>query len=63
MRHLFNAMADHVKTINENVEEVESIPDDKANEFLDDMLLGLTGKTCSHLCQDKRCSLQSRGDC
>jgi len=38
MRHLFNAMADHVKTINENVEEVESIPDDKANEFLDDML-------------------------
>lgn len=38
MRDLYAAMVEHVRTINENVEEIERIPDEQANAFLDDLL-------------------------
>jgi hypothetical protein len=38
MRDLYIAIRDHVRTINEDVEAIEVIDDDKAQEFLDDLL-------------------------
>jgi hypothetical protein len=39
MRDLYAAMVEHVRTVNENVEEIERIPDEQANAFLDDLLV------------------------
>lgn len=39
MRDLYGAMVERVRTINENVEEIERIPDEQANAFLDDLLV------------------------
>jgi hypothetical protein len=39
MRDLYSAMVERVRTINENVEEIERIPDEQANVFLDDLLV------------------------
>ena len=36
--HLYQEMVAHVKTINDDVEAIEAIEDDKANMILDDML-------------------------
>lgn len=36
-RELYQSMLELVKTINENVEEIESIPDDKAAEFVEEL--------------------------
>lgn len=37
-RDLYHDMLAHVKTIDEDVEKIEKIEDDKANEFIDDLL-------------------------
>jgi hypothetical protein len=41
-RKVFNAMLAHVKTINEDVESIENIPDEKAKEFISDLLQNYT---------------------
>ncbi len=38
-RDLYQAMLALVRTINQKVEEIERIPDDKANDFIDELLL------------------------
>jgi len=37
MRDLYHAMLDHVRTINEDVETIERIEDDKARAFVEDL--------------------------
>ena len=43
-RKLYKAMHEHVRKINENVEEIERIEDDTANEIIDDLLTKFSRK-------------------
>ncbi len=43
-RDLYHAMLEHVKTIQEDVEAIESIDDAKANEFIDELLTRFGGE-------------------
>ena len=43
-RNIYKAMHDHVRKINENVEEIERIEDDTANEIIDDLLTKFSRK-------------------